>query len=103
MKIVSLSEVKEMLVKLGKERELSREQKISLEHCEKVVKLTSKKSKELRKKLLEVKGVNEKQAYKIADILPQDDETVLAIFAKEVGAPSEGGRKEILKIIKDYL
>jgi DNA-directed RNA polymerase subunit F len=103
MKIVSLAEVKEMLVKLGKERELSREQKISLEHCEKVVKLTSKKAKELRKKLLEVKGVNEKQAYKIADVLPQDDEAVLAIFAKEISTPSEKGRKEILKIVKDYL
>ncbi len=103
MKIVPLAEVKEMLMKLGKERELTREQKIALEHSEKVVKLSTKKTKELIKRLLEVKGVNEKYAYKIADILPRDNEALLAIFAKETITPSEGGRKEILEIVEAYL
>jgi len=103
MKIVSLAEVKEILMKLGKERELTREQKIALEHSEKVVKLSAKKTKELIKKVVGVKGVNEKQAYKIADLLPKDDEELLAIFAKETIAPSEEGRKKILEIVKEYL
>ena len=41
MKVVLLSEVKEMLSKLSKEQELNREQKIALEHSEKVVKLSA--------------------------------------------------------------
>ncbi|KAA0001220.1 MAG: RNA polymerase [Thermoplasmata archaeon] len=103
MKIVSLAEVKEMLMKLGKERELTREQKIALEHAEKVVKLSAKKTKELVKKLLEIEGVNEKQAYKIADLLPKEEEDLLAIFAKETVTPSDDGKKKILEIVREYL
>jgi len=103
MKIVSLAEVKEMLMKLGKERELTREQKIALEHAEKVVKLSAKKTKDLIKKIMQVDGVNEKQAYKIADLLPKDEEELMAIFAKETVMPSDEGKKKILEIIEEYL
>lgn len=103
MKIVSLAEVKEMLMKLGKERDLTREQKIALEHAEKVVKLSAKKTKELIKNLLEIKGISEKQAYKIADLLPKDEEELMAIFAKETTGPSDDGKKKILEIVNEYL
>ena len=49
MKIVLISEVKEMLSKLAKERELNREQRIALEHSEKVAKLPAKKQENLLK------------------------------------------------------
>ena len=82
MKIVLISEVKEMLSKLAKERELNREQRIALEHSEKVAKLPAKKARELVEKLMEIERINEKQACKIADLLPKDKEEVVAIFAK---------------------
>ena len=59
MKVVLLSEVKEMLSKLSKEQELNREQKIALEHSEKVVKLSAKKARELVEKLLEIGKIDE--------------------------------------------
>ncbi|MEA2054347.1 MAG: DNA-directed RNA polymerase subunit F [Candidatus Thermoplasmatota archaeon] len=104
MKVVSLAEVKDMLAKLGKEREeLTREQKIALEYSEKVVKLSAGKTKELIKKLTGVEKINKNQAYKIADLLPTDEEDVMAIFSKETFVPSKEEIKKILEIIGEYL
>jgi DNA-directed RNA polymerase subunit F len=102
MKIVSLAEIKEMLMKLGKKRELTREQRIAMEHSEKVVEISAKQTKELIKRLSKVKGVNEIQAYKIADLLPRNEELLLAIFAKETISPSGDDRKKILEMIREY-
>ncbi|HHF55719.1 MAG TPA: RNA polymerase [Thermoplasmatales archaeon] len=103
MKIVLLSEVKEMLSKLSKERELNREQKIALEHSEKVVKLSAKKSRELVEKLLEIGKIDEKKACKIADLLPKEKEEVVAIFAKETYIPSDDEIEQILEVVRQYI
>ncbi len=104
MKIVSLVEVKDMLIKLGKEREeLTREQKIALEHSEKVVKLSANKTKELIKKLTGIEKIGKAQAYKIADTLPKDEEEVMIIFSKETLVPSKEEIKKILEMVREYL
>lgn len=103
MKIVLISEVKEILSKLSKERELNREQRIALEHSEKVAKLSVKKAKELVKKLMEIGKINEKQACKIADLLPKDKDEVVAIFAKEIYMPSDDEIEKILELVKQYI
>jgi len=104
MKVVSLAEVKDMLAKLGKEREeLTREQKIALEHSEKVVSLSANKTKELVRKLTSIEKIGKNQAYKIADILPKDEEDVMAIFSKETFIPSKDEIKRILEIVREYI
>ena len=104
MKVVSLAEVKDMLAKLGKEREeLTREQKIALEHSEKVVSLSANKTKELIRKLTSMEKIGKNQAYKIADILPKDEEDVMAIFSKETFIPSKDEIKRILEIVREYI
>ena len=103
MKIMLISEVKEMLSKLGNERELNREQKIALEQSERVALLPSKKARELAKKLMQIGKVEEKQACKMADLLPKEREEVVAIFAKETYIPSEDEIEQILEVIREYI
>jgi DNA-directed RNA polymerase subunit F len=102
-KIVSLAEVKNILKKISKERkELLYEQRIALEHAEKFVKLTAKQTKDLINELLKQDHVEEIQAYKIADIIPQTEDDIKAIFAKERYTPNDKEIKNILEIVKKH-
>jgi DNA-directed RNA polymerase subunit F len=102
-KIVSLSEVKNILKKISKERkELLYEQKIALEHAEKFAKLSAKQTKDLISDLMKIDHMDELQAYKIADILPNTDDDIRAIFAKERYTPNDKEIKNILEIVKKH-
>ncbi len=102
MKVLLLEEVKDILSKLSKERELTREQRISLEHSERVTLLSEKKAIELTKRLLEIGKIDERQAVKITDLLPKERDEVVAIFAKETSIPSENDVQNILELVKEY-
>ncbi len=102
-KIVPLSEVKNILKKIEKERkELIYEQRIALDHAQKFVKLSLKQTKDLLKDLMRLENISENHAYKIADILPTTEDDVKAIFAKERFTPSENDIKNILNIVVKY-
>ncbi len=102
-KIVSLAEVKNILKKISKERkELLYEQKIALEHAEKFAKLSAKQTKDLIVELMKLDHVEELQAYKIADILPNTEDDIRAIFAKERYTPNDKEIKNILEIVKKH-
>jgi DNA-directed RNA polymerase subunit F len=102
-KIVSLAEVKNVLKKISKERkELLYEQRIALEHAEKFAKLSAKQTKDLITELLKQEHIEEIQAYKIADIIPQTEDDVKAIFAKERYTPNDKEIKSILEIVKKH-
>jgi len=102
-KIVSLAEVKNILRKISKERkELIYEQKIALEHAERFARLSAKQTKDLITELMKVEHVEEMQAYKIADILPNTEDDVKAIFAKERYTPNDKEIKTILEIVKKH-
>ncbi|MCD6512709.1 MAG: RNA polymerase [Thermoplasmata archaeon] len=103
MKPVLIAEVKEILSKLAQERELNREQRIALEHSEKVSMIDAEKARELVEKLMEFDRIEEKQAYKIADLLPEDEDELLAIFAKSTYMPSEDEIKKILELVREYI
>ena len=102
MEIVPLSEVKNLLKKLQKDRELSREQNITLEYAERVVQLPDSKTKKLIKELMDLGRINEIQACKLADLLPLTEEEVTAIFSKESYTPSGEQIKKILEVIRKY-
>jgi len=102
-KIVSLAEVKNILKKISKERkELLYEQKIALEHAEKFAKLSAKETKDLITDLMKLDHMDELQAYKIADILPNTEDDIKAIFAKERYTPNDKEIKNILEIVKKH-
>jgi DNA-directed RNA polymerase subunit F len=102
-KIISLAEVKNILKKISKERkELLYEQKIALEHAEKFARLSAKQTKDLISDLMKLDHVEELQAYKIADILPNTEDDIKAIFAKERYTPNDKEIKGILEIVKKH-
>jgi len=102
-KILSLAEVKNILKKISKERkELIYEQRIALEHAEKFAKLSAKQTKDLITELLKQEHIEEPQAYKIADLIPQTEDDVKAIFAKERYTPNDKEIKMILEIVKKH-
>jgi len=102
-KLISLAEVKNILKKISKERsELIYEQKIALEHAEKFAKLSAKQTKDLITELQKLDHVEEVQAYKIADILPNTEDDVKAIFSKERYTPNDKEVKNILEIVKKH-
>jgi DNA-directed RNA polymerase subunit F len=103
VKPVSISEVKSILKKIEKDREeLLYEQKIALEHAHKFAKLSLKTTKDLIKELLKFDFLKEIHAYKIADLLPETDDDIKTIFAKERINLSEKEIKQILDIVKKY-
>jgi len=102
-KPVSLSEVKNILKKVQKEREdLLYEQRIALEHSEIFSKLTVTKTNELIKELSELDFLKENQIFKIADLLPQTEDDIKTIFAKERGNLGENEIKKILEIVRKH-
>ncbi|HUT00762.1 MAG TPA: RNA polymerase Rpb4 family protein [Candidatus Thermoplasmatota archaeon] len=102
-KILSIAEVKNILRKISKERkELLYEQRIALEHAEKFAKLTIKQTKDLISDLMKLDHIEEILAYKIADILPNTEDDVKAIFAKERYTPNDKEIKNILEIVKKH-
>ena len=100
---VSLSEVKNILRKVEKDREeLNYEQKIALEHANMFAKLPFKKIQDMVKELQKIEFIQESHAYKIADILPKNQDDVKTIFAKERITLDENKIKNILEIVRKY-
>jgi DNA-directed RNA polymerase subunit F len=103
VKPVSISDVKTILKKVEKDREeLLYEQKIALEHAQKFAKMPIKKSSELIKELSNLDFLEEIHIYKIADLLPQTEEDIKTIFAKERVTFGENEVKKILEIVSKY-
>ncbi|HDO19488.1 MAG TPA: RNA polymerase [Thermoplasmatales archaeon] len=102
---VSLAEVKNILKRVQKEREeLTYEQKTALRHAETFAKLSVSKTKSLIKELMEsIDKLEERHAYKIADLLPTHEDDVKTIFAKERITLGDDEIKKILEIVGKYL
>jgi DNA-directed RNA polymerase subunit F len=103
IRYVPLAEVKNILKKVSKDRkELLYEQKNALEHAQRFAKLSIKKTEDMMKELRELKSLEEFHVVKIADLLPDNEDDVKAIFAKERISLSESNIKKILEIVKKY-
>lgn len=100
---VTLAEVKDMLEAQARDRELSPEQKISLDQANKNVKLSLDKAKKL---VIELRGlgfVPEALAAKMADLLPANNDDVRVLFAKERSAIDKKQIEQIIKLVEQYL
>ena len=102
-KFISISEVKNILKKIEKERtEITYEQRIALEHANNFSKLTNQKIKDLIKDLMKLEFIEESQIYKIADLLPKNNEDIKTIFAKERMNLDDNKINQILEILNKY-
>ena len=102
-RLVSLSEVKNILSKFSKEREeMLYEQRIALEHAQKFAKLPVKKTNDMIKELMKLEFLEQVHAYKIADLLPNTKDDIKTIFAKERITLGEDNIKKILEIVGKY-
>ena len=102
-KIAALADVLEVLTERQDEQELSAEQKLALEHCQKFSRLDSKKAKKLLKELGGLGFITEPNAVKIADIMPTHTDDVRVIFAKERANLEKKDIEKILSIVEKYL
>jgi len=102
-KLLSLGEVKKLLEKEAKVRELAPEQLLALQHSEAFARLGSAKVKKLVKELTKMEHVNEFHAYKIADLLPTHPDDVRAVFAKERFTLGKEELEKVIKVVENYL
>jgi len=97
-------EVKNFLKKRSKEvEELNYEQKVALEHLNKFAKLGLTKAKKLVEELMAVnEKIKQTHAVKIADLVPEDEVDLRAIFAKERFVLTKEELKQILATVSKY-
>jgi len=82
-KYVTLAEVKELLNAESERRELDFSQTASMEHARAVSHMSSEDAKAIMAEVMQIDGISEFHAAKIADFLPQYPEDIRAIFSKE--------------------
>ncbi|MCK5291734.1 MAG: RNA polymerase [Thermoplasmata archaeon] len=101
---LSLADVRELLEKEKDNREeLMPEQKLALSHAESFTKLSRTKVKKLVAELVKMDQMSEPNAYKIADLMPEEPEEVRAIFSKERFTLTKEETDQVLKLVRKYL
>ncbi len=101
---LSLADVKELLEKEKDNREeLMPEQKLALSHADAFAKLSRTKVKKLVAELVKMDQMSEPNAYKIADLMPEEPEEVRAIFSKERFTLTKDETDQVLKLVRKYL
>ncbi len=103
-RLVSLAEVKEMLLEAGETREeLTYEQKIALEHARRFARVDATTAAALVKDLMEAfPDMEEKFAVRIADLLPQHVDDVQSILQKARMDLSEEDLEKALEIVDSH-
>jgi DNA-directed RNA polymerase subunit F len=100
---VPLSEVLEMLKKESESRELNTDQKISLDHAQKLARLPADKAGKLQEELSSLEFVSDAMACKIVDVLPSHPDDVRVLFAKERLILEKEHIDQILEVVQEYL
>ncbi len=103
MKYLTISEVKELLLKENEKRELNNIQKAALMHAEEFSRLSAEDSRKLVEELMGLDFMDERHAVKIADILPVHPDQVRAVYAKEKIVLPPEQIKQILDVVAKYI
>jgi DNA-directed RNA polymerase subunit F len=99
---VTLAEVKQLLDEASEGRELTPDQKLSLDHAQKVVQLTPEKARELQAELSKLGFVSDALCAKIADLLPAHNDDVRVLFSKERMVLEKKYIEQILSTVEKY-
>ena len=106
---LTISEVKELLEDVeaeraaDEERELRYELARAIEHVNRFAVLDPEETLDLVAELEDIEKVDEKTAYKIADLLPQTRDELRAIYAQERYALDGEELDEILNAVAKYV
>ncbi len=100
---VTLAEVKQLLSKEEKNRELTQEQKVAYEHAQRFARLDVDSAKKLHKDLTEIGVGSEQNIVKIIDLLPSVPEDVRLIFSKERLTPEKKQIEQIIEAVRKYM
>lgn len=98
--LVTNIEALDILSKKMKKRELTYEQQLAYEYLKNTTKLSMSDAKKLSKELEEL-GLKEEEIVNIANIMPEDEQTLKLILKKEKELKS-GQLKKILDILSKY-
>jgi DNA-directed RNA polymerase subunit F len=104
---LTVAETKEVLEDLEMERatderEIRYELSRAIEHVNRFALLDPEESSEFVAELLELDKVDEKTAYKIADLRPRDRDELRALYAQERYSLSGDELDNILNIVDQY-
>lgn len=98
---ISLSEVKELLREKPEGKELGYEQDMTLKYVKKFSRVPKAKVEELIEELKLIEGIEEAIAIRLADLMPEEKETIVAVLPKGTKF-SEEQLGQALKIIEQY-
>ncbi|NIO22410.1 MAG: RNA polymerase [Candidatus Aenigmarchaeota archaeon] len=100
-KAISWIEVKKILMKKEKEKELGYEQKNALEHLRKFCKIPESKAEKIVEELKKIEKLKDKHIVNILNFLPENLDDVRILFANERVVLTDEDKKKILKTVKD--
>ena len=106
---LTVSEVKEYLQKIEKERSLDEDRELpyelarTIEHVNRFSVLGAKEARELVNKLIELDKVNTLTACKIADLLPQSRDELRSVYTQNRHNLDGEELDKILVIVAEYV
>jgi len=103
---ISLPELKEKLAEIEKrDKELTFRGNKVKDYLNKLIKLDTKQSGELKKKIqdLEIPRLKDRQITKIIDILPEDVDDLRAVFTGETTTVTQENLEKIIEAVKPYI
>lgn len=106
---LTISEAKELLEEVEMERAMQDEREVTyelaraIEHANQFAVLEANEAQELVAELQELEKVDEKTAYKIADLLPETRDELRTIYAKDRYTLTGDELDEILNIVAKYV
>ena len=106
---LTVAETKEILEEIeveraaDEDREMRYELARAIEHVNRFAVLSPAESREFVEELLELEKVDEKTAYKIADLRPRDRDELRALYAQERYSLSGEELDEILNVVTKYV
>ncbi len=100
---VTLPLIKKRLLDEKEEGELTHEMQELLEYVSEFTVLPEKDIRSIIDEIKKIERINNFQAHKVAEILPQSKEEIRAIFSKEIISPTDEMITTILDIIKKYV
>jgi DNA-directed RNA polymerase subunit F len=105
---LTTSEVKALLEEVEADRAADEEREVryelarAIEHVNRFAFLDPEESRALAEELVELEKVDEKTAFKIADLLPQSRDELRSVYAQQRYALSGDELDEILNVVAKY-
>ena len=100
---VSIPEIRDILMEDSKNEGFSHDKREMMHHAEAFSFQSLEDTLKLIDELQKIDRVNSYHAHKLAEILPQTEEELKAVFAKEIMSPTEEEMKNILDTIKKFV